>query len=426
MQIREYIKKLPPELQNAITAIEAISHRRAMPAYLVGGIVRDMLLGVDNFDLDIVVEGDAIKFADEFVSKLGTKLITHKRFGTATAVIKHGEKIDFATSRKETYPYPAALPLVSRGDLQDDLGRRDFTINAMAFALNKEQLGKFIDRFNGARDLKTGKIRVLHDASFLDDPTRMLRAIRFEQRYGFTIEPHTRALLIDAAKAGMLGKVEPQRLRDELVLILKETDPVKPIMRIQELLGFDFIDSGFVVSSATYATLKLIRKHIGWFKKTHFSRRHLDAWVIYLILLLDATRDDRAGKICGKFAFHRGDKKRVLDYKQINRAYIQKLSRKKIKASQLFKLLEPLSYEVIIALKAKYKNVNLQHNIESFLMHYSGTRIHVNGNDLRELGFTPGPDYQNIFSKVLNAKLDGALKSREEELAFIKGMFKSK
>ena len=426
MLMREYIKKLPQELQDAITSIEAISHRRAMPAHLVGGIVRDMMLGADNFDLDIVVEGDAIEFAGEFASKSGAKLITHKRFGTATAVIKHGEKIDFATSRKETYPYPAELPLVSQGDLQDDLARRDFSINAMAFALSKEQFGALIDRFNGARDLKTGKIRVLHDVSFLDDPTRMLRAIRFEQRYGFTIEPHTQALLIDAVKAGMLEKVEPQRLRDELMLILKETDPVKPIRRIHELLGFNFIDRGFVVSRKTYASLESVKKHIGWFKKTHIARRRLDAWVIYLITLLDSARNDRVRKICGRFAFHKGDKKRVLDYKKINHAYILKLSRKKIKASQLFKLLEPLSYEVIIALKAKYKDRNLQHNIESFLTHYSGTRIHVNGDDLRQLGLTPGPGYQNIFAKVLNAKLDGALMSREEELAFIKGMSKSK
>jgi tRNA nucleotidyltransferase (CCA-adding enzyme) len=424
--MKNYLNRVPKELQDLIHLASDISLRSNMPAYLVGGFVRDLILGVKNLDLDIVVEGDAIKFAADFAFYLKAKLTTHRRFGTATVIIGHSLKVDFATARKETYPYAACLPLVALGSLKDDLARRDFTVNAMAISLSPNEFGRFIDLFKGQNDLKNKIIRVLHDLSFIDDPTRILRAIRFEQRYDFRIEPNTLGYLKEAVKLKMLKKVQPQRLRDELILILKENQPLKPIRRIQKLCGFDFISPGMSVSKKTYAFLKRVERQIKWFKETHLSRRKLDAWVMYFTGLVEARSINEIRGICSRFVFRKGEEKRIMGYKKIKPGLIHKLSRSQIKPSQFFWILEPLSYEVILLIKAKYKRGALQKNIADFLKMYNGMRIYTSGEHLWQLGLLPGPRYQKIFRKVLNARLDGWVRTKEEELTLVKKLLKNR
>ncbi|MDD4894296.1 MAG: hypothetical protein PHW54_03160, partial [Candidatus Omnitrophica bacterium] len=236
--MKKYLSKLPKEIRDFISVAGDVAFSCGMPVYLVGGFVRDLILGVDNLDLDIVVEGDGIKFAELLSLKLNAGLTLHRRFGTATLIIDKYFKVDIATARREYYPEPAHLPEVTCGTLKDDLIRRDFTINAMAVSINRRDFGTFIDCFGGKKDLAAKKIRVLHDLSFIDDPTRILRAIRFEQRYSFRIEPKTLKLLREAKRLKMLEKVQPQRLRDELILLLKENKPLKQLRRIKELIGF--------------------------------------------------------------------------------------------------------------------------------------------------------------------------------------------
>ncbi|MCX5710840.1 MAG: tRNA nucleotidyltransferase, partial [Candidatus Omnitrophica bacterium] len=196
--MKKYLERLPKEIRELVYFTKDLAAYRGMPAYLVGGFVRDLILGVRNFDLDIVVVGDGIKFAEYFSRALKAKLIRHKRFGTATVVLKPGLKIDIATARSEFYPHPAHLPVVKPGSLKDDLFRRDFTINAMAISLVEKDFGRLIDCYGGKNDLKARSIRVLHALSFIDDPTRIIRAIRFEQRFDFKIDPDTLKLLKEA------------------------------------------------------------------------------------------------------------------------------------------------------------------------------------------------------------------------------------
>lgn len=415
--MKKYLEKLPQEVKDLISAAADLARLNNMPVYLVGGFVRDLILGVNNLDLDIVVEGDGIKFAEAFAEKLNAGLIRHRRFGTATVTPKKHLKIDIATARKEYYPQPAHLPEVTCGILKDDLMRRDFTINAMAVSINRRDFGRFIDCFQGKKDLADKKIRILHDLSFIDDPTRMLRAIRFEQRYNFSIEPKTLKLLKEANKRKMLQKVQPQRLRDELILILKEERPLKQMLRIKELVGFGFISPRLSLSKNNLAFLESIGRQISWFKKKYPKRRQLDAWLIYLTGLIAGLDVNNIKLICKRFAFRRGEEKRMLAYKKLNPEFIRKLGRGKIRPSQVFGLLEPLSYEVIILIKARFEGSILKKHIEDFFEIYNGMRIHVSGSDLRELGLTPGPDYQKIFHRLLNAKLDGLVKTKEEELA---------
>lgn len=423
--MREYLRKLPQEIQDLISLASDIASQNNMQAYLVGGCVRDLILGVKNFDLDIAVEGDGLKFAEDFAGRLKTKITRHKRFGTATVILRRNLKIDIATARKETYPHPGSLPLTIPGTLRDDLARRDFTINAMAIGISGKDCGRFIDFFGGKRDLKQGKIRILHNLSFIDDPTRILRAIRFEKRYNFRIEPKTLACLAQALRIKMLEKVQPQRLRDELILILKEERPLKQIRRIQQLTGLDFIHPRLEAQAATVKLLSSIERVNRWFKRMYPKRRQLDTWLIYFMGLIRTLGVNDAKAVCRKFVFRKGEEKRILSYKKLNRKFILELKGAKIKPAKIFSLLEPLAYEVIILIKAEYKDRNIQRYIEDFFEIYNGMRIQIGGEDLHKLGVIPGPYYQKIFTQVLKAKLNGLVKTGDEELALIKKLIEA-
>jgi len=224
----------------------------------------------------------------------------------------------------------------------------------------------------------------------------------------------------------MLEKVEPQRVRDDLILILKEKSPLKQIMRIQKLAGFHFISPYLTATQSAFRFLSSLEKELNWFKNIYYHRRQLDAWLIYLIGLIESLEVSDIKSICRRFAFRRGEEKRILAYKGISRKFILQLSQKGIKPSKIFILLEPLSYEVILLLKAKYKNRIFQKHIEDFFDIYNGMRICICGEDLHRLGIAPGPKYQKIFAKVLTAKLNGLVKTKEEEIILIKKLMKIK
>ncbi len=235
--MEKYLKKLPKEMLDLIYLARDISAKEGVPAYLVGGCVRDILLDRGHLDLDMVVEGDAISFADEFGRRLGVKVIHYRRFGTA-AVHRAGHlKVDFATSRKEYYPHPAELPVVSPSSLKDDLLRRDFSINAMAIDITSRNFGKLVDLFGGKSDLDKRIIRAMHVRSFIDDPTRILRAIRFEQRLGFLIEAHTLRYIKEAISHNIFAHIKPSRIARELELILKEDKGLVCLRRLNQLCG---------------------------------------------------------------------------------------------------------------------------------------------------------------------------------------------
>ena len=333
-------------------------------------------------------------------------------------------KLDIASARSEIYPQPASLPGIKSGTLKDDLFRRDFTVNAMAISINHSDFGVLIDHFSGKVDLASGKIRILHDLSFIDDPTRILRGIRFEQRYDFKIEPHTLKLLKEAVKQGMLEKVNPQRTRNELILIFKEKDPIKEIKRLGNLTGFVFISKKVLVTLKTYSLLNFAQKEIGWFKNLYWYHRHLDIWLIYFMAVIDKLSIQEVKNICKKFALKKGEEIRLLSFKDIESKLPANLNKKSLLSSGIFYMLEPLSYEVIILILAKYKTRNLLINIKVFFDFLNGMRILTSGHDLRKLGVVPGPGYQKLFTKVLEAKLNGKVSTKVQELELIRKLIK--
>ena len=226
-KIENITGRIPPDVRGWLQRVGREAASAGLTAYAVGGCVRDWILRAPKSpDLDIVVEGQGIAFATRLAASLRAQLTTHQQFGTSTLRLPRGQRLDIATCRKETYREPAAYPKVAPGSLRDDLLRRDFTINAMAMALDRAHFGALLDPFGGVRDLRAKRLRVLHAASFRDDPTRMLRGARFATRFRLTLEPSTRRWWSEAVAAGWLARVNRGRLHKELLRMLEEPDPI--------------------------------------------------------------------------------------------------------------------------------------------------------------------------------------------------------
>ncbi len=242
---RKNVKRIMEErisrpVLDRLAAMGGLADEMGFHAYLVGGFVRDLLLRNDNFDIDVVIEGDGIRFAGELGRRAGIKTRVHKEFGTAKVLFGDGFKVDVATARLEYYKAPAALPIVEHSSLKLDLYRRDFTINTLAISLNKNTFGELIDFFGAQTDIKEKSIRVLHSLSFVEDPTRVFRAVRFEQRFGFQIGKFTMNLIKNAVKMSFLSKIKGPRIWRELALMFSEAYPGRIMKRLRELdlLGF--------------------------------------------------------------------------------------------------------------------------------------------------------------------------------------------
>jgi tRNA nucleotidyltransferase (CCA-adding enzyme) len=226
---------LPRPFQKILQQVRRAADRAQVPVYLVGGPVRDLLMQRACADLDVAVEGDALALAKNLAQETSAKVVFHPRFGTANLTWDNGARLDLAMTRTETYAQPAALPEVTSAGIEDDLRRRDFSINALAMRLNIRKRGEILDFFNGRADLKQKRIRILHAQSFIDDPTRILRAVRFEQRLGFKLETQTQRRLAQAVAQGLLAKLSPARIKHEWRLVLQESDPQAVIRRLEKL-----------------------------------------------------------------------------------------------------------------------------------------------------------------------------------------------
>jgi len=388
--------------------------REDCAAFVVGGVVRDLILKRDNLDLDIVLEADAVKFAQEFSREYDASVIVYKQFKTATIVFSNGLKIDFATARKESYPYRGALPVVRDGAIHDDLSRRDFTINALAIQLNKNQFGQLRDDFQGLPDLKRRKIRILYDQSFLDDPTRILRAVRFEQRFYFQIEKKSLDMLKLALKKNAVSYVKPPRYFEEFKKIFREEHPEKALQRLKDMGGLDFLKIRFKDFSKIWKSMKKIEKNLDWYEKQYAAKK-IESWLIYFLALLEGVSVRKMKTIFHEFNFKKADRKKILSCKNVP-GILKRLDLKTINPSQIFQLLKPLSYETILFLKAKALSPLVIKHIEDFLLKYEAVRLSVDGNDLAYMGIPPGKVMGDILKNILCAKIDGFVATKEDEL----------
>lgn len=411
---------LKGDIRRFIEEVGRYAQKNNFTAYLVGGFVRDLILKRDNLDVDIVVEVDAIKLARDFSKKKKIKAALHPQFKTATFFLGNGLRIDLATARKERYPQGGALPVVEPGVLRDDLYRRDFTINAMAVVINSARLGELVDYFGGFDDIQRKKIRILHDQSFWDDPTRILRAVRFEQRFNFTLEERTLRLLKIALKAGAASSVKPPRYFQEFKKILQEPQaPQKYIKRLQGLGALKFIDSVLYVSERIFGIFESIQENVLWFEKRFSNRRELDCWLIYFMPFFLNLSIRKTEAVLEKFNISRQDREKITASKNLKRD-IKNLTRQNLKPSQIYKFLKPLSYENILFLRASASSALCKRRVDAFLLQLESIKPAITGEDLKRLGILPGQHMGRILNQVLCAKIDGAVRSYRDEVALVK------
>jgi len=411
MNLKKKLDRLPAGIRKLINAVTFCAEKGNFRVYLVGGIVRDLILGRANLDLDIVVEDDAIKFAKLLSEYLGADFRRHHAFRTAT-VFSSPYKIDLATSRKEVYHRWGALPCVEPSCLRDDLRRRDFAINAIALSLNRDNFAGIIDYFNGVTDLKKGFIRILHGSSFLDDPTRLFRGIRFKERFGFKFDSKTSARFRQAVKLGALSFVNEHRLRDELILILQEKGPVKYIKALDRNMGLGFLGIS-KLNRPTLLLLARIERAVTWFNRQFPFHRKLDDWIIYFMGITGKLTSKKLKPILSKFGFKKGDRVRILASRRIK--LIDKLSCAAT-PSRVYRLLRPLSFETIVFLYAFSSSRSARRNIEEFLAKSSRVKLKIKGGTLKELGIYPRTSYGKILKRILYKKIDGKILNKKDEI----------
>lgn len=407
------LEKLPKNYKDILDKTASAARESGGKIYLVGGVVRDLLLGRPIFDLDLVVEGDAIALAKRISEKFSLDFKKHHSFGTATVYFGE-DKIDLATSRRETYAHNGALPKVEPASLNEDLFRRDFTINAMAVSLNKEDHGALIDPYQGMADLKKGLLKILHDKSFLDDPTRILRAIRFSERFSFKLEGKTAKLMKQALDSGVVALVNPHRWRDEIILILNEKDPIKALKRLNSVVSLFFIDKRIKLSPADFKLFKRVKEAIDFYDRRFFGHRKIDGWLVYFAVILNKLSAVEIAQVCHKFGFKKGETIRLVSIKQ-NERVIKDLSGS-IKPSRIFALIDQLSYETIIFYYACSSNKYLRRNIGYYINKLSHLRLGVKGEDLKRIGLSPQELYGKVLAKLLEEKMDKNIDSKTQEL----------
>jgi len=397
-QIERYI---PDQVLELIKSISQQATRQGWKAYLVGGVVRDLFLGYPSFDLDIVIEGDAVKLAEQVAEMGYAKLLARHRFGTAKLKCEDFT-LDLATARKETYARPGALPTVAPGTLKDDLFRRDFTINAMAVSLAANDYGELVDPYQGKSDLDRGIIRILHPKSFIDDATRILRAVRYEQRFGFELEAETAKLLKRDIR--MLNTISGDRIRHELELILREKRPELPVNRLGELGALQTICPSLSGNGWIARAFKAARR----LKKT---TQLLPLYFCLLIYALNQKEIDHfiarlntSAKLSQAMRDTLGLKKRLT-----------LLDNQSLRPSEVYYLLS--KYE-IVALQANLiacDSSTIRRHLQLFLTKLRYVKTSLDGEDLKKLGIPPGPEMGNILQALHRAKLDGEVSTRADE-----------
>ena len=403
-------RSLPKDRLDLLRLLAGQAEAHPVPLYIVGGSVRDLLLGRRLNDFDLIVEGDAIALGRALSSKYGGAVTAHTKFGTAKWFLPESLKtdhqaLDLISARSETYKHPAALPTVKRGRIADDLRRRDFTINALAVRLDGSHFGELRDDLKGAEDLQQGMIRVLHSRSFIDDPTRMYRAVRYEVRYGFKIAEDTIALIPEARP--FVEKLSAQRIRHELDLILEEPNAVSMLKRLDEL-----------------DLLSIIHPMLSNFNRTKLAtvisedpvlHNRNSRWILWLMHL-------KAQDI--EFLNERLHFPADL-LKTLHSAALLNANRTAVlglKPSEVVEFLESYSIKALEVLSMAVEDAEIKSILIRYLVEWWHVKPKTTGHDLKKRDIPPGPKYTEILRRLRAAWLDGEVKTEAEEKALLNNL----
>lgn len=412
-------ERVPTEILRLLEAAGRAADAEGMAAYAVGGFVRDLLLRIENTDVDVAVEGDGLKVARRLAEMVGARLRPHDQFGTAVLVLPDGLRLDVATARVEYYEYPAAPPVVEPSSLKDDLFRRDFTINTLAITLNGPEPFHLVDFFEGQRDLKERTVRVLHDMSFVEDPARVFRAIRFEQRFDFTIGGETLALLKSAVARDCVGQLAPARLGAELRYMLAEREPLKMVRRMAELDVLRFVHPALAGDGDGWRLLQHLEDVVAWYEPL-CPDVPVERWFCYLLALVDPLPAEEARAVGMQIALP-GRLQQVLEaFGQQRRGLPAVLDRRPpSRPSEVYRALEGVAPEALLVLMAR-SSEDVRHLISHYLTVTRGVEPALGGEDLIALGLEPGPRFTEILEAVRDRRVDGELTTKDQEIAFVR------
>ena len=417
---KKLLGRLSRRQRELVEAATLVAKRQGVPAYLVGGPVRDLVLGSRNGDLDLALVGDATAYAKALAAHLGAGVTIHRRFGTATLILPDGLRLDVATARRESYAHPAALPDVSAGTIQEDLFRRDFTINAVAIRLAPRK-GEVLDPFGGLEDLRRGLLRSLHEASYRDDPTRIFRGARYAARYRLRLSGRDRLLIQSVLAEKVLTRLSVDRLFQEVKLLFGEPRPEAVLKMLENHGVLGALDPALALGPNTRAQVRRVR--LAWERTHHLGIfPGLRRWRLYLMVLLLSVPSrvrHRAGR-------HMGMKGPPLDALVMALRELpglrEKLDQRHLRASRLRRLLDRVSGEMRLLIWATGGR-QVRKRVEQYLTRLASVRPVLTGHDLQRLGYPPGPTYRRMLDLLLEGRLDGRLHSRDDEVAFLRHRF---
>jgi len=401
-------KQLPTEPVDFMRLAGEVAHRQGQSLYLVGGVVRDLLLGKPNFDLDLVVEGDAVSLAQQLVRIKQGKMVTHPRFNTAK--MQWGKwSVDLATARSETYVKPGALPRVKPSPIENDLSRRDFTINTMAICLNPDHYGELLDLCGGRDDLEHRLIRILHEKSFIDDATRIWRGLRYEQRLDFRLEADTLELL--KRDIPMLDTISGDRIRYELECILNEEFPEKVLRRAEQL--------------KVLLKLHPALKGDGWLAEKFEQARQLSSPNppppgLYLALLVYHLSGEQVGELISYLKFPKLLAQTLRDTISV-KSQLKPLANPELNPSLIYRLLHGYSPTAITANSLATDSPVARQHTHLFLSKLRYIKPALNGNDLKRMGIAQGPQIKEILNRLHEARLDGKVTTKRDEEELVRG-----
>ncbi|MGD9359007.1 MAG: CBS domain-containing protein [Desulfobacterales bacterium] len=416
--VRFMKERLSADLIKRLQQIGEVADDIGCEAFVVGGFVRDLFLYRQDEDLDIVIEGEGIAFARKYAKLVGARIHTHEKFGTAVIIFPDGFKIDVASARMEYYKFPAALPVVEMSSIKLDLYRRDFTINTLAIQLNPDKFGTLIDFFAARKDIKEKIIRILHNLSFVEDPTRVFRAIRFEQRFEFTIGKLTAGLISNAVAMDFFRGLSGKRVFTELRLIMEEKNSVSAIMRLKDFDLLKVIHPSINLDKILIALLKSVKEVLSWHDLLFLDESY-KKWIVFFLVVINQCNAKRAQEICRRFELapeyekifcvERFEADRCGSWLERNQA---------VSNSVLYRKLSGFRTELILYMMAAARKQTVKKSISHFFTNLRRTSISLKGSDLKKMKLTPGPVYRQVLSAVLDAKLDGKLKTKEDEIKF--------
>lgn len=413
--IDKWYSALPPEERSTVRALVGLAARRRLLLYLVGGPVRDLLLGRPSLDVDLTAGGDALAFAREAAQGLGLQLVQHAPFLTSTLRMperpgkrRPGFRLDIATARGETYARPGALPAVYRASIREDLLRRDFTINALALALTGDDEGELLDPAGGVADVEAGLVRVLHDNSFVDDATRVLRAVRYEARFGFRIEPHTEQLL--GSHLSCLDTISGARIHHEVSRILAEAEPERALLRLAALGALRRLHPALSFDEHVARAFQALRR----------TDPH-SVPAAYWPLLAWHAPAEAVPAIARRLALTRAQAE----------AFAAMPALRKMEAALASPSLAPATVAEILAahplasvraLAAATGGGTVRGRCLEFLERTRHVRTDLDGHDVIALGVKPGPEVGRVLRRLRVAKLNGEIRSRKDEEAMVRAL----